>query len=491
MKKRHLVILSVAVALVLSTIGPVAAQGPSGTYGSGIACTNLSSTTQATISITFYNSSNGTVALSYTDPNPVPAGGSRNYFTPSSPAGLPSGFLGSAVVSSDQPMACNVNTQVVTSGVGTQTTPARIGSSGGIDSSATSTSLYAPQLFKAFSGTNWNSYIAVQNTESSPITVYVNYADRNGVQYPTARESFSVPAQTTHVFYQASNSNLPSNFLGGAVITSTGKMAGTVNYYNGAATYQSAQFHSYNTFSSGGSTLYVPRFVRNYYGYNGGLSVQNVGGGTTSVTVTFSFNGVSYVANSGPIVPGATYSPYAPNITVLNPLDALPVGQRSGSAIINAAPGGTVVAIVNEDNRGTCGSAACPAIEANQVGWGSTYNAYLQGQQTSTIFFAQVLSKVGAATQYGGGFQLQNTTGTATTCNISYSGASAANETGVPLGANSSLSRYAPNVPNLPAGFNSSVKVVCGQPVVGIANLGARNTTYWGDSMSTSNGLNQ
>jgi hypothetical protein len=346
-------------------------------------------------------------------------------------------------------------------------------------------------LFKAFSGSNWNSYIAVQNTESSPITVYVNYASRTGQTYPAARESFNIPAQTTHIFYQASNSNLPSDFLGGAVITSTGKMAGTINYYNGATSYQTSQFHSYNAFASGANTLFVPRFVRNYYGYNGGLSIQNVGNAPTSVTVRFTFNGVQYVDSTVVVNPGATYSPYAPNIAALNPVDALSVGQRTGSALIQAAAGGTVVAIVNEDNRGTCGAAACPAIPANQVGWGSTYNAYLAGQQTPTSFFAQITSKVGAATQYGGGFQLQNTTGTATTCSISYSGASAANESGVQLAGNGSIFRYAPNVANLPAGFNSSVKVTCGQPIVGIANLAARNAAYWGDSMSTTNGLNQ
>ena len=482
--------LALALAILLVGASVVAAQGPSGTYGSGIACTNLSTTTAANLVISFYAADSSTVVLSYADPTPVPAGASRNYFTPSTPPGLPSAFLGAAVVSSDQPIACNVNTQVVTAGAGTTTTPARIGTSAGLDSAETGAALYAPQLFKNFSSSNWNSYVAVQNTTSSPLTVYVSYVDRFGTAYPAARESFVIPAQTSHVFYQASNVNLPNNFLGGATITSTGNLAATANFYNGAANYQNAQLHSYNPVMAGASTLFVPRFVRNYYGFNSGLSVQNVGAASTSVTVTFTFAGNSYVVNSGTIVPGGTYSPYAPNISQLAPVDSLGVGVRFGSAVIQAAPGGLVTAIVNEDNRGTCGSASCPGIPANQVGWGSTYNAVPNGDQSPTVFFSQVTRNVSSA-QFSSGFQITDASGTGGTCNIQYSGASAANETSVPLAANGSISRFAPNVANLPDGFNSSVKVTCTVAVVGIANLSGRNAAYYGDSMTTANGLNQ
>ncbi len=66
-------------------------------------------------------------------PLPLVAGASRSYFTPNTPAGLPSPFIGSAVVTSDQPVACNVNTQVVSAGVGTASNPARAGTSAGVD----------------------------------------------------------------------------------------------------------------------------------------------------------------------------------------------------------------------------------------------------------------------------------------------------------------------------------------------------------------------
>lgn len=484
--KHKLVIAVTVFAFLLGTLGVAYAQGPAGSYASGIACANLGAS-PANISLSFYNG-DGTVALSYTDPTAIPVGGSRNYFTPSSPAGIPSGFLGSAVVSSDQQLACTVNTQAVGAGLGTVSNPARVDTSAGVTSDKTSSVLFAPQVIKALGG--FNSYVSVQNSENTAQVVYVSYVDRNGVAYPAARESFTIPAQSSHVFYQTQNANLPAGFLGGATITSTGKLATVVAFYNNAANTASTQFNTYAAFPSGANKVLLPRVVRNYYGYQGGLSVQNVGSAATAVTVTFSFAGNTYVVPNVSINPGATYSPYLPGVAQLAPVDALPVGQRTGNAVVQAAPGGSIVAIVNEDNRGTCNSApGCGVIAPEVVGSSNTYTGFPDGVQTTTTFFTQVTRKAG--TIYSGGFQLANTTGTATTCNITYSGASAANETNVALAANGSFSRFGPNVANLPDGFNSSVKVVCGQPVVGISNLSARSTGYFGDSFAAANGLNQ
>jgi hypothetical protein len=385
-------------------------------------------------------------------------------------------------------MSCNVNTQIVGTGVGTTGNPARAGSSSGVGSADASTSIFAPQVMKALAGT-YNSYVAVQNTESTAQTVYVNYASNTGVSYPAARESFTIPAQASHVFYQESNASLPAGFIGGATITSTGKIAGVVNFYNNGATAAKTQFNSYTAFSGGSNLVLAPRFVRNFYGYNGGLTIQNVGAAATSVTITFSFAGVPYVMNTGSIAPGATFAPYAPNIAVLAPVDALPVGSRFGSIVMQAAAGGSIVAIVNEDNRGTCNAASCPAIPASQVGFSGSYNAMPDSAKTSTVFFIQVPRKAGGF--ISGGFQFANTTATATTCDVTFPSAAAANQTGVTLAANGSLSYFAPNVANLPDGFNSSVKVTCGQPIVGISNFSARSNTYWGDSFVVANGLNQ
>jgi hypothetical protein len=151
--------------------------------------------------------------------------------------------------------------------------------------------------------------------------------------------------------------------------------------------------------------------------------------------------------------------------------------------VITAAVGGEVVAIVNEDNRGGAG------IPVERAGQGSTYNAIADGTQTTTVSFAQIARKAGGI--FSGGFQISNTTNIAGTCDITYAGAAAANET-VTLPASGSISRYGPNVANLPDGFNAGVSATCTQPVVGISNMAVEpGTGKYGDTFLQGNGLNR
>jgi hypothetical protein len=422
----------------------------------------------------------------------VPVGASRIYFTPSSFSGLPNPFIGSAAVTADQQMACNVNTMRNDSGVGSTGTPARADANQGFDSNRIGTTLYVPQLDKNYSNPTWNSYLAVQNTESNPITVTVAYTDRFGTSYPSATENIQIPGQSNHVFYPSNNVNLPDNLITGAVINGTGKIAAVASFFNGATDYTTSQFNTYAPLPSGGNKLFVPRLLRNYHAFNSGISIQNVGAAPTSATITFSFGGSTYITSTGTINPGALWLKYLPtNVPELAPVDALPQPQRFGSAVIQAAPGGSIIANVNEDNRGNCnGVAGCTVDSPTQIGWSDTILAVPDGSQTTTVFIAEFMSHVGSP-DYSGGFQITNTTGSAGTCNFTYSGASAANETGVTLPANGSISRFGPNVVNLPSGFDNSVIATCTQPVIGIYNFSARSSTYYGDTSASVNAVNQ
>ena len=484
MKTVRIFSLIAILALVFALVPGASAGAPAGNWVSGIACQNLSTTDQATITLYFYQEGSSSTAFPpYTDPNPIPPGGSRNYYTPSSPPGVPEGFLGSVVVASDQPLACNVNTQ--TTGTGTSSDPYRMATSAGFADTQTAPTMYAPQVMKNLAGT-WSSYIAVQNTSNADVPVTVSYKDRNGNAL-SANETATIKAQSNKVFYQTDNTNLVNGYVGAATIAADDGVSGlavTVNFYNSGASSDSAQFQSYNGFGNGANKLFVPRIVRNYYGYNGGLSIQNVGGSNATVTITFNFAGNSYTYNSPSIAPGAALALYAPNIAELNPVDGLNVTQRFGSAVIQASSGDSIVAIVNEDNRGGAG------IPAERIGQGSTYNAIADGSQTSTVFFPQVTRKAGIV--FSGGFQVANSTSTAGTCSIKYNADTDANESNVPLPANGSIARYAPNVANLNDGYNASVSVECNREVLGIANLAAEpGSGKLGDSATTANGLNQ
>ncbi len=483
MKAQKILGLFVILSLMLMVVPAAQAGGPPGNWASGIACQNLSSSQAANVTLYFYQEDNPSPVLTYVDPNPVPADGFRGYYTPSSPPGVPDGFLGSVVVSSNTEMACNVNTQ--TTGSGTLADPYRIGTSAGFNSSQIAPKMYAPQIMKAYSG--WNSYLSVMNTSSSSVSVTISYKDRYGTAL-SANETRTIPGNTNHIFYQSDNANLPTNLIGSAVISAdngTTNLAVTAEFYNSAVDNTTAQLHAYNGFSSGATKLLLPRFVRNYYGYNSGISIQNVGNASTTVSITFTDAiNTKYYYNSGAIAAGASLVLYAPNIVELNPMDLLNVTQRFGNAVITSTGGVPIVAIVNEDNRGGGG------VPPERVGQGSTYNGFVDGAQTNTAFFPQITRH--ASGVFSGGFQVSNTSGNPGTCDIFYTNASAANQLGVAIPANGTISKFAPNVPNLPDGFNSSVRVTCTVPIVGIANLAVDvNSGRFGDSFTTSNGLNK
>jgi hypothetical protein len=484
MKLNRVFSIVIVLALVLALVPTAFAAGPAGTWVSGIACQNLDNVNNATITLSFYPEGSNTSVLDYDDT--ILAGSSKNYYTPSSPPGLPTTFLGSVIVTSSTPLACNINTQ--TTGNGTSANPFRMAAASGFDNTETGTTMYSPQVMKLFTSV-WSSYIAVQNATTGPVDVTLTYKDRYGTAVPAATENATIPAFSNKVFYQTDNALLPNGFLGAATVTGTGNIAVVTNFYNAGTSSSNSQFQSYDGFASGVTKLLVPRFVRRFYGFNGGMSIQNIGANPTTVTIAFTYAGTTYTYNSPTIQPGAALALYATNISQLAPVDLLPMGQRFGSAVITSNAGEPIIAIVNEDNRGDPADNNGAAIPVERISQGNTYNAFPDGVQTTTIFFAQVTA--GASAKFSGGFQVANTTSTPTTCTATFNKQAGLTYT-FNLAAFGSASVYAPNVPGIVQPYNGSVTIVCGQPVVGIANLSAiLGTGLVGDSSTGTNGLNR
>ena len=160
---RALIALS-TLALPLASASGAAAVGPTGTYSSGIACVNLGASS-ASIAITFYNADNGTAITTYSVPSSVAPKANVILFTPSIP-GLPSSLQGSAVVSSDQQVACTADAQRSDGTPGTIAQPARSSTSESFDTTQAASTLYAPQVVKTLGNATsgiYDSYIAVQN----------------------------------------------------------------------------------------------------------------------------------------------------------------------------------------------------------------------------------------------------------------------------------------------------------------------------------------
>jgi hypothetical protein len=483
MKLNKLFSLVIVLVLIFALVPTAFAQQPVGNWVSGIACQNLDDANDASIVLHFYPEGSGTSVLDYEDT--ILAGASKNYYTPSSPPGIPEAFLGSVMVESSTPLACNLNTQ--TTGTGTTSNPFRMATAAGFGDNETSSTMYAPQVMKLLAGT-WSSYIAVQNATSSSVDVTVTYKDRYGSDVPAATEEATIPGYSNKVFYQEENVGLAAGFLGAATISASENVAVITNFYNSGTSYSNSQFQSYDGFADGATQLLVPRFVRRFYGYNGGLSIQNIGTNPTTVTIDFTFNGVTYTYTSSSIEPGAALALYSTNISELAPVDLLPMQQRFGSAVITSS-GEPIIAIVNEDNRGNPADNNGSAVPIERISQGNTYNAFPDGVQTDTIFFAQITA--GAGGLFSGGFQIANTTDTAATCTATFN-KQAGLTYDFPLTAYGSASVFAPNVPGIVLPYNASVTVECDQPVVGISNLAViLGTGKVGDSYTGGNGLNR
>jgi hypothetical protein len=78
MKTARILTFIVVLALLLALVPAAYAGAPAGNWVSGIACQNLSTTDSASITLSFFPENNSTAVLTYTDPTPIPPGGSRN-----------------------------------------------------------------------------------------------------------------------------------------------------------------------------------------------------------------------------------------------------------------------------------------------------------------------------------------------------------------------------------------------------------------------------
>ncbi|HFD87353.1 MAG TPA: hypothetical protein ENJ35_06730 [Gammaproteobacteria bacterium] len=477
--RRHLIFIVIGVIVLLAAVVGAVYAFPSGQWVSGVTVANLSNET-ATVVITFYNQ-DGTVALEFNG-GTIPPNGAKTWYLPSHVTGLPDGFIGSAVVSSDQEIAAIVNTQLPSG-----SNPTRVGTSTGVGNP--SEVMYATQVMKDYYG--WNSYCAVQNTGSSSAVVTATYYDSTGSVVDV--DEVTIPAYASYLFDQSTDSELSSGFNGSAKFESDAAhpLAVVCNFYNQGTSASTSQIHSYNGMGAGGHTLYVPRVVKDYYNYQSGLKVQNIGTEPLSVTVTYNFNGHLYTQTSPDFDPGQAWGPY------LGDERQLPASMAgvsgSGSAIItvnNPNPNKAIIATVNEDNR------------VNPAGRGVTYLAALPSEASNTLVFPQITSEYYG---YSSGIQIMKVSSGTVTCTVSYAAMghiSSFEENIVLTDAQPSWSQFAPDASGMLPGhanddYNGAVTVSCTGDVIGISNLSFRYDVdnRWGnvlgDSFTTARGINK
>ena len=384
---------------------------------------NLSST-DANVHIVFYDESGTEVAAATVDD--VIPGGSSTLYVQSINSDLPEPFNGSVVVSSDQPVAAigvqeakNASNQLYQ------------GTYSGFSADQAADTFYIPTIMKAFYG--YTTEISVQNASSANnVNVTINY--KGGY---TDSATAVKPGQVVR-FNNASTSSMPDGYIGSATITATGgEVVAVVNQDNEAGLQQ----QTYEGFSAAasGTTLYAPVLMRGFYGFDTSVQVQNVGSGSTSVTIHYS-NGAS---DTQTVAAGEGY------LFTQGNEGALPTNWI-GSAYLTSTTE-NIVAVVNQQNT-TTGKAA-------------SYNAFAGG---ATSYVGPNVMK--AFYGFNTSVQVQNISPTPTTCTATFSGIT-------PIQTSPTLAQYETylftqgNNNDLGSSWIGSVELACGgQTFVAMVN---------------------
>jgi len=488
MKKVFYISLITIMILLSMGTGEVNAQ-PKGDWISNIYCVNQEDT-EAHITLFFYDA--GEIIHSFTD---TIDGLKSKYYFPSDLAALGS-FTGSVVIESSAGLACSV--QSSSKATGTQSNPFMYGASGGFSQEDAAPVMYASQVLKNFdSGAFgfYNSYIVIQNTSSTKTTVTVEYTDRGLGKVNAATRQYDIEAQSNILLYLHENNSLPDNFLGFAKISANDGVTPLVvqtAFYNDSSSHEKSQFNYYNGTAIGESKLYAPFIMRNFYDFNAGFNVVNVGTSSTSFKIDFTIgrtttNTYTY-QHPRQLHPGRIVAFFTPDIPALDPVDSLPVQERAGSAVIYATntdgtlnPAGQLIANINYRNDGRW--QPTPQFAGAAI----SYNAVGNEFAGKTLFIPNIQNKVGGA-QFTSGINIANIENTRGTCDIKFVDAPAANFT-QSIPANGIYSVLVSNVSNLPVGYNSAAIIECNVNVVAIATSRADAPGFWGDSHTAINAL--
>ncbi|MCA9970175.1 MAG: hypothetical protein KC425_08165 [Anaerolineales bacterium] len=340
--KKVMVFLVIVLAMVL--VSAVSAQ-PS-TYDSGFQVANLSGS-DANIVISYVNKDGSTDA---TVNGTIPANGSVTYF----PIGASAGFDGSVVISSNQPVAAIAN--VLGDGF------AFGASYESFDSGASSVSL--PLIMKDNFG--FDTWFNVQNASApggADVDVTVSFAGQS------CDKTETIPAGAAFTFDQGADSCLPAGYVGAATISATGDIVATV-MQTGPAT-----LFAYNGFTGGSSSPIMPLVQANNFGFSTGIQIQNTGGSSTDVTVSYAAGSAGADCTEMKTIAAGASETFALGSTCT----ALGGPQFVGGASVTAnSASQDLVAIVNQLN-----------FTSNDKG--AAYNAFAPSAATGSVNFPLIM----------------------------------------------------------------------------------------------------
>jgi hypothetical protein len=257
--KRKIAILTAVLVLAMLIVPAGAVLAQPATYDSCFQVQNLSST-DADIIVYYYEQGNTTAVASPSDT--VPGDGSVTYCPLSA---VSDGFNGSVVIESTETIAAITN---VTGG----SWGAYNASYAGFDAGATTVNL--PLLFKDNYG--YNTWFSIQNASATAANVDIAYSDG------TNSTGNTIQPYLAQTFDQATEAHTQAIFA--ASITSDQPIVVTVMEVGPSG---QPMLFGYNGFTAGHVNPVMPLVQANNFGYTSGIQVQNTGGSSTDVTVSF------------------------------------------------------------------------------------------------------------------------------------------------------------------------------------------------------------
>ena len=456
--KKISMILGFVLVIALIVAGTVMADLPGGGWWSGEQIQNVGTST-ATIQITAYSGG----ATYSGDSRTLDPGASTTYL-PDDFSGMPDGFQGAAVVSSDQPIKAIVNVtnrQVGSYGISGGLAAAQYQ---GIDGSQTATTLSFPLVKNNYYGKTTTFYI--QNAGSSTANITASYKVAAG----DFNKTYTIEPNEMVVVNPA-DAGVPegTDSLGALTVTSDQPIAGVVLEHPASGS-PAKMLQATRGFTPADydTKIYAPIVKRGFYGRHTGIQVQNVET-ATNVDVYVTYYGVTgcsgeYHNSYSNLAPGASYTFFDdPN---------LPEGCLA-SAIITAT--GNIAGVVNETFY--------PSVPAGQEQAQTTYSCIPAKSATTKVAVPLYKNKFGNKTT---GLQVQNVGNAVATVTLQFSLGpyggtptvyTLSNVTIDPGAAKTFLLLDDPSYDvggtwdtRPPAGVYGSVTITADQPIVAIAN---------------------
>jgi hypothetical protein len=445
--------------VLLTAVGLVAAQGsnlPGSGWKSGQTIQNVGGS-NATIVFDAYSTTGQAFSCGQRQAAP---GAAVNFLTDVDCASVQPGFVGSAVVSADQPIAATVN-------VNNKGTGAAAGQYTGTDGSNVATTIYFPLVKHNHSGRTTTFY--VQNASTSANNITATFVV-NGV---TKTKTYNnVPANAMVVITPAdAGVAAGQGQVGALTVTGTQPMAGSaLEHEHSAAVAQNLQAWRAFTPNDLDSKVYCP-LVRNAYGsrlQTTGINVQNVSNAALVATIRYTTStGASVGPFSSPTLqPGQAHT---------FPQSSQLAANTLASAVIESSAG-NIAAVVNDRS-----------LDPGTVpGRFTTFACFPGKNATNTINLPQVVEFRGSNPVNTTGPQVQNVGTQATKITMTYTlsnGSKVVFETVNPVPAGGfanffGTSQGTPNTPtvvkqgNAAATANQLMGAVAtaNQPIVAVVN---------------------